>query len=174
MDEHAFPPTGFAVAWFSCTYFAFVLCKEFVVAGFFLPSLFVICKIGWYQYGCTLSTRLEWEVFRIISLAKNLIALLVFNYILSTFHIHQIISKLSRLSPIKWRQRFNMTIAVDMDKGQQKVNATAYVTTEGAVPIMYARIFTIIIFGTRHYNHANSRSFVVFQHLNISCQRGKK
>ena len=34
MDEHAFPPTGFAVAWFSCTYFAFVPCKEFVVFFF--------------------------------------------------------------------------------------------------------------------------------------------
>ena len=40
-DEHVFPPTGFAVAWFSCTYFAFVICKEFVVVVFFfLPSLF--------------------------------------------------------------------------------------------------------------------------------------
>ena len=41
IDEHAFPPTGFAVGWFSFTYFAFVICKEFVAVVFFLPSLFL-------------------------------------------------------------------------------------------------------------------------------------
>ena len=42
MDEHAFQPTGFVVAWFSCTYFAFVLCKEFVVVVF---STFAFCHL---------------------------------------------------------------------------------------------------------------------------------
>ena len=58
-DEQAFPPTGFAVAWFKLHILAFVICKEFVVffffflffffcffllLFFFLPSLF--CHLG--------------------------------------------------------------------------------------------------------------------------------
>ena len=39
--EYAFPPTGLGVAWFSCIYFAFVICKELVLFLFFLPSLFL-------------------------------------------------------------------------------------------------------------------------------------
>ena len=59
MDEHAFPPTGCAVGWFHGTYFAFVICEEFVVVCFSSFAIFVICKIGWYHFECTIPAKMS-------------------------------------------------------------------------------------------------------------------
>ena len=59
MNEHAFSPTGFAVAWFSCTNFAFVICKKIVVVVVVSSfAVFIICKIGWYHDECTMSAKM--------------------------------------------------------------------------------------------------------------------